>query len=154
MNKRFEKREAQSKNVYFKRFIINKAPNKLKEQQQRKAKLQNTLLNKKMVEGMEGLIEASKLVQQDKNIDVDYIEKAIKKWSQPDFRPDKFRGGIDTKQDELRQDDLTIEQPQKKDMNKLDTQKKKKTETVTRTEWKDDLNSSRKSLEPEKPTEE
>ena len=39
-------------------------------------------------------------------------------------------------------------------MNKLDTQKEKKTETATRTEWKDDLNSSRKSLEPEKPTEE
>ena len=88
MNKRFIKREANSRNVYFKRFIMNKGPNKIVEYESRQAVLKNSLKNKSLVKGMQGLMAASEALSWRKDFDYGFIEAAIEKWSKPGFKPE------------------------------------------------------------------
>ena len=99
---------------------------------------------------MEAIIEASKLLQQNKAIDVGFIENIIEKWSQPDFRPDKpGKQEVKTEKNKPDRPGERVPSPKKETVKekvnpKLQKkQTKRRIDTLQTTESTEDLNTAR-----------
>ena len=60
------------------------------EAAKRKKIIQNNIKNKEMVRGMEAVLEINKEQSKIGGVDVNFIDRVIKKWNQPNFRPDRM----------------------------------------------------------------